>query len=217
MRHLLAIFVAIALAALVTAKPARKDQPDPVAEQGTTTPASVPLNARLIALETTYPLERGGLSAADYRKKLDEAKKKGQLPPAPKVALIFELQNKGSEEIQLLVGGDVAGVLRWQLKGPGAVSLTVVPTVEIDDFKQPAVVKIAPGGNHRWMLKSLDCSGPRDQSAVYWTEPGDYFLSAGFTVAVRPAPKFAVPHWYRKDHANVAIASGTVRVTVVEK
>jgi hypothetical protein len=217
MRPILAISVAIALAALVTAKPARKDAPAAVAEQGTTTPASIPLNARLIALETTYQLERGGLSAADYRKMLDAAKKNGQLLTAPKVALIFELQNKGSEEIQLLVGGDVAGTLRWQLKGPGAVSLSVGSRIETDDFNEPEVVKIAPGGSHRWVLKSLDCSGPRDQTSVYWTEPGDYLISAGFTVAVRPAPKFAVPHWYREDHANVAIVSGTVRVTVVEK
>src|SRR5438552_4057770 len=65
------------------------------ADQGVTIPASVPLNARLIANETIYHLNRGGLSTKDYRKKLENALP-GQMPMPPRVDLIFELQNKGN-------------------------------------------------------------------------------------------------------------------------
>jgi hypothetical protein len=222
MRSLLAgiLLCSMSVAGLAKPVPRNKDylpSSGAIAEQGTTVPASVPLNARLIAHETTYHLDRGGLSEADYRKSLDQANKKGQLLAAPRVDLVFELQNKGNEEMQILVGGDVSGCLRWRLTGPGAVSQTFRPVVQTNDFKEPAVIKIPAGGSHRWVLKDLDCSGPRDTSRVYWTQAGEYQLSAGFTVAVRPAPKGTVPHWYHKDHGNVAISSGTVRITVLEK
>lgn len=217
MRPLLAITAVCIGCVLACARPAPKDdhRQSAIAEHGTTLPASVPLNARLIAHETVYRLDRLGLSADDYRKSLDLGKKTGQLPAPPKVDLVFELQNKGSEEVQVLIGGDVSGCLRWQLQGPGAVSLTHRPASQPTDFKASLTIKIPPGGSHRWVMKDLDCSGPRDKARVYWTTPGDYFLSAGFTVAVRPAPKGAVPHWYNKDHGNVAITSGAVRLTVL--
>ena len=219
MRQLLAPVFLCLLCATTSAKPVPKrdvDRRRAIAEDGVITPANVPLKVRLIANETVYPLDRGGLSDDAYRQQLDLAKKSGQLPALPQVDLVFELENIGKEEVQILVGGDVAGALRWRLQGPGAVSVTYGPTAKTDDFKAAAVVRIAPGGTHRWAFHELDGSGPRDISRVYWTQPGDYLLSAGFTVAMKPAPKGAVNHWYHKDHANVAISSGAVRLTVQE-
>jgi hypothetical protein len=221
MRTTLASIVMGLLCAGLLAKPAeRKDLAAPnraVAEQGTTVPANVPLNARLIANETVYRLDRGGLSEEDYRKKLDLAKATGRLLAPPRVDVVFELQNTGKEEMQILVGGDTSGVLRWQLRGPGAVSQTVPSAMDADELRAPTVVKLAPGATHRWVFRELDASGPRDTTRAYWTRAGDYLLSAGFTVAVKPAPRGSVPHWYHKDHGNVAITSGPVRISVLEK
>ncbi|MBI3823247.1 MAG: hypothetical protein HY289_11290 [Planctomycetes bacterium] len=221
MRTALTCILAILIGIPAIAKPAprKKDAPElrsAVAESGVTTPASVPLNARLIANETMYHLDRGGLTPVDFRKQLDAGKKSGRLAAAPRVDLIFELHNTGKEELQVLIGGDTSGTLRWQLSGPGAVSHTFRPVVQTDDLKEPTVVKIPAGGCHRWVYKSLDCSGPRDTSRAYWTQAGEYLLAGGFTVAVKPAPKGTVPHWYHKDHGNVAISSGKVRLVVVD-
>jgi hypothetical protein len=221
MRSYLACTVVCLLVAAALAKPApgKKDYLDrhsAVAEQGTTVPPSVPLNARLIANETIYYLDRGGLSETNYRKKLELAMKMGRLAAAPRVDLVFELENKGKEEIQVIVGGDIAGSLRWHLRGPGAVGMTCQRDAQSDLLKEPTAVRIPAGGSHRWLVKDLDGSGPRDTTRAYWTQTGDYLLSAGFTVAVRPVPKGTVPHWYHKDHGNVAITSGAVRITVLE-
>ena len=180
-------------------------------------PAGLPLKIRLIAQETVHRLDRGGLSNEAYRKKLDVAKIAGPLPPSPQVDVVFELENTGAQEIQLLVGGDVCGSLRLRLQGPGAVNITYRPDEQTDDLKPATIVKLPPGARHRWVFRDLDSSGARDSSRAYWTQAGEYHLSAGFTVAVRPAPKGSVPHWYHKDHGNIAITSGAVRMIVVEK
>jgi hypothetical protein len=219
MRHVLTLLLLCLLCAIGSAKPVPKryvEQHSAIAEDGVIVPAGVPLKVRLIAKQAVYQLDRDGLSEDAYRKQLDLARITGQLPAAPKVDLVFELENTGKEEVQILVGGDVAGSLRLRLQGPGAVSVTYGPTAETDDFKPAAVVKIPAGGTHRWAFKELDCSGARDQSRVYWTQGGEYQLSAGFTVAMKPAPKGAVNHWYHKDHGNVAISSGAVKITVIE-
>ena len=221
MRLFLALTTVCLLSAAVAAKPARPPldngaKQSALAEPGTVVPAGIPLHVRFIANETVYRLDRGGLSELDYRKSLELGEKTGNLAAAPRVDLVFELQNNGKEDMQIMIGGDVSGTLRWQLRGPGAVSVVHHPGTLTTDFKGATAVKIAAGEIHRWVFKDLDCSGPRDRNRVYWTQPGDYLLSAGFTVAVRPAPRGSVPHAYYKDHANVAITSGAVRITVLD-
>lgn len=193
------------------------DREPSIAEQGTIVPSGVPLRVRLIANDTIHRLDRNGRSESDYIQHLEQAKKTGTLPPAPQVDLIFELQNTSDREMQIAVGGDACGSLALHLKGPGVIAIQGRSADQKDEFRPSAIVKLAPGGTHRWTFRELDCSNPRDTSRLYWTQAGEYLLTAGFTVAVHPAPRGAVPHWYHKGHGNVAIRSGAVRLIVLEK
>src|ERR1019366_9251038 len=111
MRYLLTFCLLCLLSVIASAKPVPKRDVDgpAVAEQGTIVPDSVPLKVRLIASETVFRLNRGGLSEEGYVQLLQQARKTGELPAPPRVDVIFDLENTSDKEVQLVVGGDVSG------------------------------------------------------------------------------------------------------------
>ena len=187
----------------------KKDAPKPQAD-----PEGTPLELTITGKTTKATLDTGGLSGADYKKKIEDAVKAGgKVPPAPAVELAVEIKNTSDKPVQVWAKGDPV-VLTLELKGKGAVN--VEPRLAFtQEFRLPEAVEIAAGKTHSIPLKSLT-SGHRGASKFsYWTEPGDYELVATLKTGVSPAPKGA------KDAGDgfgaVTLTSGSFKVTVVEK
>jgi hypothetical protein len=177
--------------AAVPVPPPQKEEP---AEKGKTEPASAPLEARLVAKKTTYVLDPAMKQAVlDYKKKIEDKDKPGapglflggSLPACPTVDLALELRNRGDKEIKLWIGGDQTR-LQLSLKGSGAVGFSYTgPVATI--ARLPQTIALAPGRVHTIPITSLS-HGFRGLDRVYWIEPGEYTLTAGYVTAVSPPP-----------------------------
>jgi len=77
--------------------------------KGKSDPAGVPVQAKLIAKKSTYPLNLGGMSAAEFRETIKAAEKNGKYPQPPAVDLVLELKNTSDKEVQVWIGGDRCG------------------------------------------------------------------------------------------------------------
>jgi hypothetical protein len=211
LRTLLQTFAFLAALALATA-PAAGDEPKK--DGGKTDPAGVPLEARLISKKDSYTLDLGGKSAKEFRKLLDDEKNTRRFPEPPKVDLVLEFKNTGKEEIKYRIGPDGAEPM-LELKGEGAATVDLGPNLSGRRSIEPKVITLAPGKTYEWPiqnLKSLSSSRPQHQS--YWTEPGEYTLTADVQTQVSPVPKGS------KDKGDgfgdVKITSAAVTVKVVE-
>src|SRR5438105_389804 len=84
---------------------------------------AAPVTATLVAKESTYRLDLGGMTADAYTKSIEDAVKAGKTPPAPPaVDLALELKNTSDKEVKVWISGD-AVQLNLDLKGPGALSV----------------------------------------------------------------------------------------------
>jgi hypothetical protein len=174
------------LALLVSglAAPAGDDKP-----QARTDPPSTTLEVRLIANKDTYSLDRGGKTAAQYRKSLQEALAADGFPATPPVDLVLEFRNTGDQEIQVWIGGDTTE-LKLELDGPGVVT-GVSRRAVTEELRKPKTVTIAPGKSYTLPIKELEYGTRSQVDGAYWTEAGDYTLTATYKTAVSPAPKGA--------------------------
>jgi len=116
----------------------------------------------------------------------------GGRPFPPLVNLALEIENITSQELTLLVGPDAQ--LELKLKGPGAVTVRGKPNAPAPvAMGNPAEVKLAPGGKYTIPIRRL-MHGRRNADASYWTEPGEYRLSATYTAALKSdAPGGSTP------------------------
>jgi RNA polymerase sigma factor (sigma-70 family) len=191
-------------------KEARKGAPE-AEPKGKTVPPGVPLQAKLVAKKATYTLDLGGKTPEEFRKLL-----KDSYPPAPAVDLELEFRNTGDKAITFLVGGFNPDVpLLLQLDGPGAVN-KIIRAVQVDSPSiPPKQVTLAPGKTHTIPIKSLITAYlDREGTASYWTEVGEYTLTATYKTAVSPVPAGV------KDSGGfgpVTVVSAPVRLKVVEK
>jgi hypothetical protein len=100
-----------------------------------------------------------------------DAEAPGRRPP-PAVDLALTLRNTTGQPLRVWVAGPQTE-LRLDLRGPGAVSLPARGSVE----QAPQAVTLRPGEEYAIPITSL-----RDgRRWWYWTEPGDYTLTAQFT------------------------------------
>jgi hypothetical protein len=100
---------------LALARPALADDKDKKAD--------LPVKAKLVAAKTTYALDLQGMTAADFRKAIEEGAKSGKTPKPPAVDLTLELTNTSDKDVSIWVKGDATRVV-LDLKGKGAVSVT---------------------------------------------------------------------------------------------
>jgi len=136
------------------------------------------LSATLIADKDTYKLDPAQ-SGKDFRDKLANLQKnREKAPAAPAVDLTLRLTNTSDKDVQIAVGGD-ATQIELRLDGPGAVTVpnNVMMTME---FRIGRPVTIAPGKSYDVKITSLGFGMRGISQAAYWTEPGDYSLSATF-------------------------------------
>jgi hypothetical protein len=167
-----------------------------------------PVELKLIAKKDRYAWDGGGLTPAEFRKQLDklaedQKNKKGglgPLPSAPAVDLLLQITNTSKDDVTVHVGG-TANVWTFELKGPGVVTLVntaPMPAIII----LPRAVTLKPRESFDVPVKKL-MDGRRGASRLlYWTEPGEYTLSATYQLTDA------------KGTATQLLKSETVKITV---
>lgn len=103
-----------------------------------------------------------------------------QRPLPPEVDLVLELTNTSGREMTLLVGGG-RSQLDLKLDGPGAITVPGGGSMHVEPRSE---VKLAPGAVHKVPIKRLQ-HGRYGQSGSYWTEPGQYKLTATYKALVK--------------------------------
>jgi hypothetical protein len=156
--------------------------------KGKSVPGAVPIELRLTGKKTTYTLDLGGQTAAEFKKQIKDADETGKAPPPPIVDLALEFRNTSDKDVQLWIEGD-ATQLVLDLKGPAAVNNIRKKLAVTLDFRVPKTVTVAAGKSFSLPVKSL-ANGFRNLTAAsYWLEAGDYTLTASYKTALSPAPK----------------------------
>lgn len=204
MRVVLTVVLTLALCAVGRAED-KKDEPKA---------PELPVTATLVAKTTTYKLDLGDTKAEDFKKILQAAEKDSPAPPTPAVEMTLELKNTSDKDVMVWTSGTPVYV-DLDLKGPGAVTIKprlFRPTIYI----LPKSTTIAPGKTFSIPVTTLK-SGPRgDTNWSYWTEPGEYTLTAGFKTGISPAPKDAKE--VNKDgFATVTIKTEPIKLKVEAK
>jgi hypothetical protein len=148
--------------------------------------ARAPIEGRLVATKDTYTLDLGGLSADDFRKRLQDSVARGPGITPPKVELSLELVNTSDKDLEVQVEG-TRNVLTLDLKGPGAESVKF-KRLQPRFIKASRIVKLAPGKSVKVPITSLAYGLRGLTDAAYWTAPGDYMIRASYQTAIRPAP-----------------------------
>jgi hypothetical protein len=142
------------------------------------------LTATLTSAQESYKLD-AAQSGADFRKKLDP--KNGNAPKASKVDLKLTLTNNTEKEIKFNYGGDET-TIKFTLKGEGAVTIEPMMAMTME-YRMGNPTTIAPGKTFEIPIKSL-AGGMRGVSQLsYFTEAGDYTLTATFHYNEGETPK----------------------------
>jgi hypothetical protein len=148
-----------------------------------------PVTLKLVNKKDAYAWDAGGKTPKEFQKQLDEiaaAMKKNPRPPItlpnpPKVELTLQVVNTGKEDVTVYVGGD-PNVYTLELKGPGVrdfmgeLALTA-------DFRLPKGITLAPGKSYDIPITQLKDGFRGVSRNVYWTEPGEYTLTATYQLS----------------------------------
>jgi len=207
LRGILSLALAAGFASFTAAQDKKEDKPK--AE-----PEGTPLELTVTGRTTKYTLDTGGMSAADYKKMVEDAAKgKVKLPAAPTVDLAVEIKNTSDKTVKVWNKGDPV-VLTLELKGKGAVNADRFGPMTLE-FRIPEAVEIEAGKTHSIPVKSLTSGMRGTTKMAYWTEPGEYELVATLKTGMNPAPKGA------KEGMNgfgvVTLTSAPFKLTVEEK
>ena len=136
------------------------------------------LTTTLVSAKDSYPLDPAQSGEA-FRKSLAG---NGRKPAASKVDLTLRVNNPTDHAITFSYGGDDSNIT-FNLEGPGATTVqnNVMMTRE---FRPSEAITLKPGETHAIKIASL-AGGLRGVSQMtYFTEPGDYKLSATLTCVV---------------------------------
>jgi len=148
------------------------------------------LELKVAAKEKSYTLDTGGKTKEDYKKDLEkiaeEQKKKkgdfgGNLPKSPSVDLVVSVVNTGKEDVTVYVGGD-SNLLLFTLKGPGALTLEGQRAFTAD-FRGSKGIKLEAGKSYDIPVKVLMDGFRGAGRNLYWTDAGEYTLSATYQLA----------------------------------
>lgn len=169
-----------------------------------------PVALTLVAKTDKYTFDGGGRTPAEFKKHLDDVaaqQKGGKLaapPKPPAVDLVLKLTNTSDKDVTVYVGGD-SNVYTFELTGGDGAKALNSALAFTADFKLPKAVALAPGKSHEIAVKVL-ADGMRGVSRyVYWTGPGEYKLTATYTLSDADGDKGAT------------LKSEPVKITVTEK
>jgi hypothetical protein len=196
--------LALLLSAPLAARAGDKDKPAEPKKD-------LPVTAKLVAAKTTYTLDLDGKTGEEFRKMLKEAK--GNFPKAPAVELTLELKNTSDKPVKIWIGGDPTR-LDLDLTGKGAVNVDA-QRFFTRIFYAPKELELGPGKSHKIKITALQYGFRGIAKRAYWTEPGDYKLSASFVTAINPAPTGVKAD--DKGFGRVTITSPKITLKVEKK
>ncbi len=138
-------------------------------------PAGETLEAELVAVSDTYPLELEGNTPEEFSARIRFG---WDWPDSPRVELGLRLHNTGKENITLR-GDDQPSVL--YLVGPGALNrwprvITQTGVGLPPPGQGPPPVILAPGESHTFPIKDLSGS----DNSPYWVVPGKYLVAGDY-------------------------------------
>jgi len=146
----------------------------------------LPIAAKLVAKKATYKLDLDGKSGDEFKKLLKD-NEGGKLPKPPDVDLALEFTNTSDKEVQFWISGDPT-TLNLELKGTGAVSVTARKAFT-REFRLPKAMTLAAGKSYSMPITSLTYGFRGVAQQAYWTEAGEYTITASYNTAISPAPK----------------------------
>jgi hypothetical protein len=197
MRRTLSVLAVLALSA-----PARAEGPGP-------SKSDSPVQLRLLSKQESYRLAGG----KQLKKQIEQAEKAGgRFPAPPAVDLVVEITNRGDKDVQVWVSGDPV-TLGLQLAGPGAKSVKA-QRFFTREFRAPRAVTIPAGKTHSIPIRALKFGFRGIADHAYWSEPGEYTLTANFATAVKPAPKGSTAA--EGGFGRVTLKSEPIRIKVEE-
>jgi hypothetical protein len=173
---LMSVYAVCAAAASAPGSPTSGPAAGPKNEQG--------LTAGVVINKVSYVLNPAQ-SGAGFRKQLEEMKagrSRSRLPQPPAVDLTFRITNTTDKPVTIEMGGDNSQMI-LKLEGPGAVTMdnNVAMTME---FRMGSPVTIAPGKTYDLNIASLAFGVRGISKYAYWTEPGDYHLTASYSFGI---------------------------------
>lgn len=138
-----------------------------------------PVAARLIVKQGTYVLPKEWQSEG-FRKRIREEKDGEKLPAPPEIDLVLELHNTGDDPVMIWPGGGIDEP-ELTVAGPGVVTPDSVETFSVSSWAMTPQPVILPGKKYEISVESLNPSGSSLYD-VYWTEPGEYTITATYPV-----------------------------------
>jgi hypothetical protein len=138
------------------------------------------LTATLIATKDTYTLNPAQ-AGKDFRDNLDALNKGQGVPKPPAVDLILRVTNTTDADLTISMGGDDSNI-SLNLTGPNPGPISIAPLLPMTmEFRIGKPMPIAAGKSADIKITSL-AAGMRGMSQyTYWTEPGEYTLTATLT------------------------------------
>lgn len=147
-----------------------------------------PVEARLIVKQAKYVLPKSHYGKA-FRKRIEEETDSDILPAAPKVDLVLELKNISKEDVMIFPRGALI-YPDLTVKGQGVVQPENLRTISGESSGSSSQPTIKPGKTYRLSIDSLNPNGGTPW--FFWSEPGEYTITAAYTVYTGLLP-FPVP------------------------
>lgn len=138
-----------------------------------------PVAARLVVGKDTYILPKEW-QGEDFRKRIRKEKDCHKLPASPQVDLVLELQNTGDDPVMIWPRGSIDEP-ELNLTGPGIVSPESLEEFSGGRSATTPQPVIRPGEKYRIPIESLN-PGKFSPDTVYWTEAGEYTITATYPV-----------------------------------
>jgi hypothetical protein len=140
--------------------------------------APIMLEAKLTLGKDAYTIT-AAQTGEDFRTRIQAGRSGGAMPAPPDVDMTLELKNAGTAPVTFAVDSD-ASYVTLALEGPGAVTAdsNIAMTME---FRLGRPVTLGPGQTHTIPIKSLRFGVRGISKQAYWTEPGEYTLTASYT------------------------------------
>jgi hypothetical protein len=173
----------------------------------------LPVEVRLIANKTSYKLDLGGKTAAEFKELLAKAGKSGGiLPTPPAVDLQFEVVNTSDKAIQIWHKGDPVRLV-LDVTGPDAMRVHSNRPMTLE-FRLPVPMTLEPGKSLQIPITSLTFGHRGVSEMAYWMKAGEYSIVANFHTAISPAPKGSKPA--EQGFGTLVLKSAEVKVKVTE-
>jgi hypothetical protein len=165
-----------------------------------------PIKLKIVAKKAEYAWDRD-VTPKEFKKALEDMAdrlKKGEdigsPPKPPAIDLVLQITNTGKEDVTIHVEG-TPNFWTFELKGPGVIDLKprlAFPAI----YRLPKAVTLAPGKSHEIPVKQLSDGRMGISRWIYWTEPGEYTLSATYQTA---GPKGSIGETLKSEPVKLKV------------